>query len=202
MTPRSKLFRAVVLAGIGVASATVVACSAHHSASPASRPSATGSAATTAAARTTPVPAPGGGNIHQTVTAPPLKTNAPVSLAEPAVFGGGMSARVVQQHVIQAEARLPGEMAGPAASVTIRMINDSSKAVSLAAVVVNEYDANGTPLVMTTSISTPLHGMLAAHGSAEGTYVFELPNSYVNPLRLTVGYSTAAPVVVFIGPVR
>ncbi|HZC69907.1 MAG TPA: hypothetical protein VE442_04385 [Jatrophihabitans sp.] len=197
---RTALISGALLAGL-------LACTACGSSEPAShQPAAPGveQSAPSGVAKlpTTPVPAPAGGNVHRTVAAQPISTRPPVAFSHPAQFGDGVTAIITGQRIVHVKAKLPGEIAGAAVAVTVRLVNRSAQPVSLDAVVVNDQDRAGTPLVQITSASTPLRGELAAHYAKSGSYVFGLPAHYRNPLTLTVRYSTAAPVVAFVGPVR
>jgi hypothetical protein len=138
--------------------------------------------------------------VHETVRAGVVHTEAPVPLDHAANFGSGVSVAIVKRATIQAKATRPGEISGPASMFTLQFTNRSSHVVSLSNVVVNDTDSRGTPLVaIAGSPSNPVHGRLAPNRSAQGSYVFELSGTRNNPYTISVSYSTAAPVVLFLG---
>ena len=63
-------------------------------------------------------------------------------------------------------------------------------------------DAAGNVAAPTTSEpAAPTSGTLDDGGTAEGTYVFRMPEDTRNAVTLTVDYEAGAPVVVFHGSV-
>lgn len=141
-----------------------------------------------------------GGGINQIVPSAARKTKAPVPLAGTADFGTGVTAHLTSVTAVQAQAAGPGEVAGPALKVAVRLTNDSDAAISLVGVVVTIADANGTPGVqMSQSGSSPFRGSLAAHASADAVYVFTIPAGHRNPVTVNLSYSSEAPVVLFVG---
>lgn len=155
-----------------------------------------------AAPATTEVPAPGGGNVNQTVAEVELTTNAPVAVTDTADYGNGVTVALTTLDSITTTAELPGEIAGPGVAVTVQIVNSGGDAIDLGAVVVDLADAAGTPaLPMTTSPAAPFSGSLAAGGTASGVYVFTLPTGYTAPVTISVSYSVDAPVVVFTGDI-
>lgn len=160
------------------------------------------SAAAPAPTSATRVAAPGGGNIYQTVAARPRSTAPAVPLSAPATLPSGVSLRVVRHSVVDVKAQRPGELSGPAVALTVRIINNSSRPISLNSLVVTVADRQGTPLVpLTTSPTKPLFGALAARATATGVYVFSLPKGQTarNPFHADVSVNTADPVILFIG---
>lgn len=152
---------------------------------------------------TSAISAPMGGNVSESVPSGSVRTAAPIDLTATANFGTGVTAKVVANSRISFTAHRPGEISGPAVEVRIRFTNNSSAAVSLANVVLNDQDAKATPLVQVdSSPAAPVSGSLAPGKSATGIYAFELPPSYHSPLTLSVSYTTAAPVVLFVGDAK
>ena len=185
------------------------ACTSSHDATagqsaPPSTTSATPSASTTAGpAITKPVLAPTSGNISQTVQPGKAKVLSPVTMSATAEFGGGVTANVISRRTVTVKATMPHEISGAAAVVTIRISNGSSRVVDLGNVVATAEDAAGTPLVeMLSSPSAPLSGSVASGKDATGVYVFKLPANFRSPLKVSVSYSTTAPVAVFVGGVK
>lgn len=153
-------------------------------------------------AATTEVPAPAGGNAGDTVAEVELTTNAAVALTAPGDFGDGVTVTLASVEQITTTAELPGEIAGPGAAVSVRIVNTGTDAIDLGSVVVDLQDAAGTPaLPMTTSPAAPFGGSLAAGDTASGVYVFTLPTGYVGPATISVSYTVDAPIVVFTGDI-
>jgi hypothetical protein len=149
---------------------------------------------------TTPVPAPGGGDINQTVPAVELTSAAPVSLTATADFGGGVTVDLASIESTQTTAQGPGEVAGPGLVITVRIKNGSAAAVPLNAVNVTVSDGAQTPASpMSGTPAAPFSGEVAPGAEAQGVYVFTLPGEYTDPATVTVSYSTDAPIVVFTG---
>ncbi|WP_111767664.1 hypothetical protein [Nakamurella deserti] len=149
---------------------------------------------------TTEVPAPGGGNIDETVAESTVTTNPPVAVTDTADYGNGVTASLTKTEKLTTTAELPGEIAGPGVALTVRLVNDSDAPIDLGVVVVDLQDAAGTPAIpMTTSPAAPMTGSLAPGASADGTYVFTLPSTYTGPATVSVSYTVDAPVVVFTG---
>lgn len=154
-------------------------------------------------ALTTEVPAPGGGNVTQTVAPQTVKTAASVPLTATASFGGKVTAVITKVARVKATAKGPGEIAGEAIAITLSIHNGSTKSLDLGGLVVNVVDAAGTPQVPTSSEpSDPISGAAAAGSDIKGTYVFTIQNSLKNPVRVSVSYSTEAPVVLFVGDAK
>ncbi len=155
---------------------------------------------TSAPAATVEVPAPGGGNINETVAPVELTTNSAVPLTATADYGNGITVRLASIESVTTEANLPGEIAGPGVKVTVEILNSTSVTVDLSAVVVDLQDAAGTPAIpMSAAPAQPFTGSAAAGQTATGIYVFTVPTSYTNPATITVSYSTEAPIVAFVG---
>jgi hypothetical protein len=147
-----------------------------------------------------------------TSTAPPAPTptgdpNAlPPSL--PAVpldavgdVGNGVSASIAGVEAIQGEAMGPGNIAGPALRVTVRITNGTSAATSLDGVAVNlAYGSDLTPASPLDDPSQrPFHGSLAPGDAGEGVYVFTVPEDSRDSITIDVGYEAGAPILVFTG---
>jgi hypothetical protein len=205
---RSRAFGAVLLGGFVL---LVAACSSRSAAEPAATNGSTTSGSATAAARPAPgatsgpaartkiVPAPNGGNIHQHVRSGVAHTAAPVPMSHVAHFGRGVSVRIVKHTIINAKAKGPGEISGPAMALTIHFVNASKRSVDLNHVVVNDQDAKGTPLLSVANSASPVAGSVAAGATKTGVYVFTLPRVRHNPYTISISYSTAAPVVRLVG---
>ena len=149
---------------------------------------------------TVPVPAPGGGDINQTVPSVQVSSKAPVALSEPSDVSDGVTVRVAGIKSLTTTAELPGEISGPGIEVTIEIANDSQSPISLDNVVVNLVDAARTPAIpMTASPAKPFIGEVDPGNKAQATYVFTVPETYKNPATITVSYAAQSPVAVFTG---
>jgi len=140
------------------------------------------------------------GSINQTVPARRITTLPAASLSGTARYGGGITGTIERVAAVHATARQPGEVAGPAVAITFRLVNGSTRAISLDAVVTNVFDSAGTPgNSMSAPPADPLHGQLAAGKSAVGVYLFTLSAQHRDPVTVTISYSANAPVARFVG---
>ena len=154
-------------------------------------------------ALTTEVPAPGGGNVSQTVAPQTPKTAPSVPITATASFGGKVTAAITKVAMVKASAKGPGEIAGAAIAITVSIHNGSAKAVDLSGLVVNVADKSGAPQIPTSSDpSDPISGSAAAGSDVKGVYVFTIQNTIKNPVSISVSYSTEAPVVLFVGDAK
>lgn len=151
---------------------------------------------------TTPVPAPGGGNIKQIVPNGPRTTQAPVPVAGTAAYGNGITVKLGEIKKLETTPQLPGEIGGPGVAVAVAIRNGSTAPIDLSTVTVDLQDAAGVPASpMSADPAKPLSGQLAAGATTTGTYVYSFPPNYRSPDRLTVSYSAQAPVVLFTGTI-
>lgn len=95
----------------------------------------------------------------------------------------------------------PGNLAGPAVRVTVRLTNEQPDAVMVGLVAVSlTYGVENTPASPLEDPSVqPLRGELDPGETAEGRYVFSLPRDS-GDIQLRVGWQAPAPVAVFVGP--
>ena len=204
---RRRVVRVATVVGAAVVYATLVSgCSSSHRTS-----SASGSVATKVTDQnvasvagptpaTTPVAAPTPGNITSEVPSVVDETAAPVALSATADFGGGVTGKIVKLESINASARLPGEVAGPALRITFSVTNGSASTIDLRLVTVNVTNSVGTPAVPISGNGTNLFtGTLGAGKSAQGIYVLSLATQNRNPVTISVSYSSSAKVVLFTG---
>ena len=155
---------------------------------------------TTAPAVSTSGPVPTSGDINQSVPEVQLTTNAPVPLDGTADFGGSVTAKLTEVNAIDATARVPGELSGPALAVTVEIENSSADPIGLDNVTVNLDTAGGTPASPVTSDpAAPLSGTLMPGETRTGVYVFTVPTGSRADVGITVLYSTGAPIVLFSG---
>lgn len=149
---------------------------------------------------TTPVPAPGGGNVYQIVPTGTVSTRPAVPFSSGAAYGNGVTVAVMSVKKATTTAELPGEIAGPGVQLTLGFRNGSSAAIDLRNVVVDLQDASGvSATAMTASPAKPVSGSLAPGATASGTYLYTLGKNFPGPVHLSVSYSAQAPVVLFSG---
>jgi hypothetical protein len=125
-----------------------------------------------------------------------------VALDQPASVGG-LSIEVASVEAINGQAKGPGNVAGPALRVTLRISNGTDAAAAVDAVAVNlAYGpdaAAASPLEDPSE--SPFTGSVAPGGTAEGTYVFSVPTDGRDPVSVSVGHAAAAPIAVFTGSI-
>ncbi|TFV90710.1 DUF4352 domain-containing protein [Blastococcus sp. CT_GayMR16] len=143
-------------------------------------------------------PAPGPTDANEPPPALP-----PVALDARGEVGNGVVATLPSIDEIQSEAQGPGNIAGPAIRVTVRIENGTAEAVSLGGVAVNMY--TGAELTPASPLEDPSRreftGTLAPGQSAEGVYVFSVPSDARDSVTVEVGYIAGAPLLLFTGPV-
>lgn len=94
----------------------------------------------------------------------------------------------------------PGEYAGSAVVVTVKVANESKRAQSIDSAVVSLVTDDGDVGVATTAgPNEPLHGELAAGDDATGTYVFMLDPTKGRAVKISVNYAAGEPVATFAG---
>jgi cytoskeletal protein RodZ len=170
-------------------------------------PSTSGSASTggTSAAPTTPVPtasvpsptATGTPTIVPTESA--SSTTVPLDKKAPA--GKDVVVRVTRFEEVKGKAQGPGEVAGPALRVTVKVANGTSKPLPMNLALVNlYYGKDATPASALSGPGfRPLSKPIKAGSSAAGQYVFNVPKNEQGFVTVEFSYTTAAPTVVFKG---
>ena len=150
--------------------------------------------------RTTAVPAPDDTTIDDVIEEAPPAPVQDAELDDVVTLDTGVKVSVSEITEITVEAETPGEVAGPAVAATIRFENESGHPLDLGGAMVTLVDAAGNVAAPTTSEpAAPTSGTLDDGGTAEGTYVFRMPEDSRNAVTLTVDYAAGAPVVVFHG---
>lgn len=138
----------------------------------------------------------------ETVKVVPVQTEAPVPLDSVGDFGTGLTVRLANVTSVQAEAKAPGEIAGPGVRVIVEAVNDGDGPVSLDGVVVFlSYGGDRAPASQFGSSSDPLGGDLASGGSRTGSYVYAVPPDGRRDVRVEISYTGSAPTVAFEGSV-
>ncbi|MGY1771718.1 hypothetical protein [Blastococcus sp. SYSU D00813] len=131
---------------------------------------------------------------------PPAQPEVP--LDAPAAVGNGIVATVTSVEAIDGTAVGPGNIAGPALRITVRIENGTAEAVSLDGVAVNLYSGpERTPASPLDDPSrVPFTGMVEPGAAGEGVYVFSVPADARDLVTVEVGYQAGAPLLLFTGP--
>jgi hypothetical protein len=144
----------------------------------------------------------GSGNIDDIVPTEKQSTIPEVPLDETAQFGGRISAEVTSIDRIEGEARLPGEVAGSALAVHVRLDNGSSKRLDVSGVTVTVEDRDGTPSSpLSTDPAEPFAETIDPGAATEAVYVFAFEDSQPQPITVGINYSADEPVAFFVGSV-
>ncbi|NEK85472.1 hypothetical protein GCU60_06820 [Blastococcus saxobsidens] len=124
-----------------------------------------------------------------------------VAIDAAAAVGNGIVATIASVEAIEGTAVGPGNIAGPALRVTVRIENGTAEAVSLDGVAVNlAYGADRTPASPLDDPSRrPFTGMVDPDRSGEGVYVFSVPTDVRDLVTVEVGYQAGAPLLLFTG---
>jgi len=128
---------------------------------------------------------------------------APVAPDEPSDNGEGLVAEITAMKSVEGEAVQAGEIAGPAVQFSLRLTNDTDEPIDLGFIAVNAYIGGAmTPAGgLVKPGGAPFEGTLKAGDSAEGVYVYNIPESQRADVTLTVDYRAGQPSFVFRGPV-
>ena len=165
-------------------------------------PSGNAKRASTAASGTR-APAVAKGNINQTVAPVSAPTRPPVKLTKPATPAAATKVSLTSIRAIHVGAVGPGEVAGPALAVTVRVANRTSRPLRLDSASVTLVDAAGQVGTPTPAPpASPLKGAVKPGATAQGVYVFNVPRSTRNMVNIFVSYSAGKPVAHFRGAVR
>ena len=149
---------------------------------------------------TTPVPAPTPGDIESTEQPRKVERQKPVALDEPGSATDGVRVELATVEAIEAKASGPGEVAGPALRVDVRVRNTTAQPVDLAGAVVNLTDERGDPgSSMGAEPAVALPTSVAAGADVTGVYVFTVAAARRQPVTVDVELSADLPVVVFRG---
>ena len=124
-----------------------------------------------------------------------------VALDQEASGEDGVMAQVVSMEAIDGTAEGVGNIAGPALRATVRLTGATPEPVDLDLVSVTlTHGPDATPASPLDDPSrAPFAGTLESGGTAEGVYVFTVPEDGRDAVTLTVGYRGEAPFLVFSG---
>lgn len=133
-----------------------------------------------------------------------LKEMAPVGLDSESNRPDGVVIALSKIEAVTGEAKLPGDVAGPALRVTVTIQNGSASALGLDSVVVNGYrGAKRVPLEMLMSPGgSPFSGQVGPGDKAVGTYVFRVGTAQRSDVTFTVDVTPGEPSAVFRGDAR
>lgn len=151
----------------------------------------------------------GGGDPSGQPTPDPSATSetmpelAPVAPDEPSDSGEGLVAEITAMKAVEGEAVQAGEIAGPSVQFTLKLTNDTDSAIDLGLIAVNTYiGEERTPGVgLVKPGGAPFDGTLKAGDTAEGVYVYNIPESLRGDVTLTLDYKAGQPAFVFRGKV-
>lgn len=198
--PRRKAWVWIVAVAVVVAAVIVyfvVTSGAPGSGGPGASPSASASA-----------PAQGGDPSGQPTPDPSATPGtmpelAPVAPDEPSDNGEGLVAEITAMKSVEGEAVQAGEIAGPAVQFTLQLTNDTDEPIDLGFIAVNAYIGEGmTPAGgLVKPGGAPFEGTLKVGDTAEGVYVYNIPESQRADVTLTLDYRAGQPSFVFRGTV-
>lgn len=167
----------------------------------------TPAAATTAGASpaftTAPPPPLSPAPTGPTATATALPPSADPVPLDAAARVGDVTVSLADVAAIQGTATGPGDVAGPALRVTVRLVNGTNDPLDLLGVAVSTtYGAGATPAPpLGDPSAAPLSGTLEPGATADGVYVFRVPTDARDSVTVSVGYQAGARYAVFTGAV-
>lgn len=210
--PRWLLWLIAALAAIAVVAALVVQNRSNNDA--ASESSSASTSQTSATVSSTPTVPPSDIAIDPSASRPvetptplppasgaPGPELAPVALDAKAVTPSGVIISLGKLEALSSDAVAGGEIAGPAIRATVVIDNASAAPLDLEYVVVNAYyGADRTPAgTAMTPGGAPFEGAIEAGASAQGVYLFTIPEQDRNNVTITVDYLAGEAIAVFQG---
>jgi hypothetical protein len=142
-------------------------------------------------------PSPTGPTSDATALPPSLEA---VALDAPARVGE-VDVSLVGIDAIQGQATAPGDVAGPALRVTVRLVNGTQDPLDLLGASVGlTYGADAVPASpLGDPSAATFSGTLEPGGTADAVYVFRVPADARDAVTVSVGYQPGAPYAVFTG---
>jgi hypothetical protein len=158
------------------------------------------SAAATDEPAPSPLPTPEPTGATEDVDEPPPSLPE-VPLDAEAAVGNGVVATLPSIEAIEGTAVGPGNVAGPALKVTVRITNGTAEPVALGGVSVNlSYGPDHAPASPLDDPSRqPFATVVQPGESADGVYVFTVPTDVRDSVTVEVGYEAGAPLLLFTG---
>ncbi|MFT3888302.1 MAG: hypothetical protein QM713_09095 [Arachnia sp.] len=148
----------------------------------------------------TPVAAPSGGSVTETV-APvvdptPVTTDLKGSVAPMA----GVDVSLAKLEAIDVKAQAPGDISGPAVAVTLKVTNSTGETFDPSKLQIEVSNAKGVPGTgVTGSPAAWLTDGIPAGKDASGVYVFTLPEGDRKPITVSVVLAPGLPRAEFVG---
>lgn len=123
-----------------------------------------------------------------------------VEWTEPVDITSGVTVTLEEVEEVDVEARVAGEIGGPAVAVTVTVDNDTTEELDPTLITVTASGADDTPL---TSVfnepADPFVEPVSVGSSDSAVYVFHLSEDAERPITITVNPAPSAPVAVFTG---
>lgn len=160
----------------------------------------TGTTTPTAVVSGTPVPAPSGGNVSETVASATVPSAVETDLTATAEVAAGLKVRVAKVEAIEAKAQGAGEVSGPALAITVEVENIGTEPFDSSLMSVNLEDSKGLPGPgMSGPPAAWLSGVVPAGGKASGVYVFTVAKANRKPIHVSVSANPGLSTAVFSG---
>lgn len=143
-----------------------------------------------------PTPTPGSTDVE-----PPASEPIETDIDDVATVVEGVTAEVVSMTAFESSSEQPGDLAGPALKVVVRVTNSTDAPLDLGGATVNLAsgpDQNPAPPLGDT-VAAGLPATLAPGESADGEYSFSIPVDARSDVGVTVDLLTGEPYVAFRG---
>lgn len=190
--------RVLTIVGAAVAAGAVVAGIMFWSSATRHADSPVAVASTSPGATATPLPTPTPGSTASVNEDVPIE----VAIDEAGVVAGSVSARIVDVVSFDAQdSQEPGQLAGPAVTVTIEVANGSTAAVELVGSSVNlEYGPQRTPAPpVGDPVATGFPSSVGPGKTVSGQYSFSLPVDQRGEVRVILDLVSGESQLIFVG---
>lgn len=160
-------------------------------------------AAPPAAGTADPGPVDRNGKSDEELATIPQPTAAPVEIKAKKVVKGGVSATITEMTAVQGVATGIGEVAGPSVRFKVTVVNDTAKAISLDAAVVDlSYGKDDEPAgQLSGPDAVPFPASVEPGTSAAGVFVFSVPPDARDKVKIHFNLEAETPVATFEGKV-
>ncbi|MCB5274221.1 hypothetical protein BJG92_01751 [Arthrobacter sp. SO5] len=158
-------------------------------------------AAPPAAGPADPGPVDRNGKSDQELAEIPQPTAAPVEIKAKKAVKGGVSATITELEAVQGEATGIGEVAGPSVRFKVTVTNDTAKAISLDAAVVDvSYGKDEEPAGQLSGPDGVVFPASVEPGtSGVGVFVFSVPPDARDKVKIHFNLEAETPVATFEG---